>query len=57
MRNSFLSLLLGLLVMGGLLAAQSTQAPSSPPAPADRADDSPAVTFQVQIDYVRLTPS
>lgn len=54
MRNSFLSLLLGLLVMGGLLAAQSTQAPSSPPAPADRADDSPAVTFQVQIDYVEV---
>ncbi|MDA1186083.1 MAG: VWA domain-containing protein [Acidobacteria bacterium] len=48
MRNSFSWLLIGLLVTGGLLAAQSTQAP------VDQPDDSPAVTFQVQIDYVEV---
>ena len=48
MRNTFWSLLLGMLVTGGLLAAQSAQAP------ADQSDESPAVTFQVQIDYVEV---
>ena len=54
MRNTFWSLLLGILVTGGPLAAQSTQPPTFPQAPADPPDDAPAVTFQVQIDYVEV---
>ena len=48
MRNTFLPLLLAVLVTGGMLAAQSAQAP------ADQPDETPAVTFQVQIDYVEV---
>ena len=57
MRISPLSSLLGVAVAGGMLAAQSAQAPMPTTADADQSVESPPVTFRLQIDYVEVDAS